>query len=85
MPSWKAWVQRPSGIIKMEGSASTLNLMKVENVASKQISIIDLKLLLHMVINYLFNSSYSFGYDCVLRNNLHVLDARAECYKTFHG
>ncbi len=23
MPSWKAWDQRPSGLVKMEGSAST--------------------------------------------------------------
>ena len=23
MPSWMAWVQRPSGLIKMEGSTST--------------------------------------------------------------
>jgi len=25
MPSWMAWVQIPSGLIKMEGSASTFN------------------------------------------------------------
>jgi hypothetical protein len=53
MPSWKAWVQRPSGLIKMEGSASAFNssyLVKVENVASKQILIIHLKLLFYMVI-----------------------------------
>jgi hypothetical protein len=43
MLSWKAWVQRPSGLIKMEGSASTFKIMKVENVALKSISIIDLK------------------------------------------
>ncbi len=25
MPSWKVWVQRPSGLIKMKGSSSTFN------------------------------------------------------------
>ncbi len=38
MPSGKAWVQRPKGIIKMEGSASTFNggyLVRVEKLAQK--------------------------------------------------
>ncbi len=39
MSRWMAWVQRLSGLIKMEGSASAL---KVENVSWKRISIIDL-------------------------------------------
>ncbi len=46
MPSWMAWVQRPSGLIKMQGSTSALReatLIKVENVSQKQILIIDLK------------------------------------------
>ncbi len=33
MPSWMAWVQRPSGLIKVEGSTSALRdptLIKVE-------------------------------------------------------
>ncbi len=34
-----AWVQRPSGLIKIEG---TTTAFKVENVSWKQISIIDL-------------------------------------------
>ena len=36
MPSWKAWVQRPRGLIKMEGSVSAFSgnyFVKVENVA----------------------------------------------------
>ncbi len=40
-----AQVQRPSGLIKVDASASTLKkstLMKAENVSWKQISIIDL-------------------------------------------
>ncbi len=32
MPSWMAWVQRPSCLFKTEGSASTF---KVENVSWK--------------------------------------------------
>jgi hypothetical protein len=39
MLSWIAWVQRPSGIIKTEGSTSTF---KAKNVSWKRISIIDL-------------------------------------------
>ncbi len=39
MPSWISWVQRPRGLIKMEGSTSTF---KAKNVSWKRISIIDL-------------------------------------------
>jgi len=49
MPSWKAWVQRHSHLIKGEGGeAQALKvrlqncLMKVENVSKEQISLIDL-------------------------------------------
>ncbi len=41
MPSWMAWVQIPSGLIKGKGSASAFN---VENVSWIQILIIDLNL-----------------------------------------
>ncbi len=40
-----AWVQRPSGLIKVEGNASTFReatKIKVENASLKLISIIDL-------------------------------------------
>jgi hypothetical protein len=36
MPSWKAWLQIPSGLIKMDLSASAFSgncLVKIENVA----------------------------------------------------
>jgi hypothetical protein len=42
MTSWKAWVKRPIGLIKLEGSASTFSwkrriaLIKVENVNLNQ-------------------------------------------------
>ena len=49
MPSWMAWVQRPSGLIKMEGSGSTF---KVENVSWKQISIIDLIIVEYIYVNF---------------------------------
>jgi hypothetical protein len=39
MPRWIAWVQKPSGLIKTEGSTSTF---KAKNVSWKRISIIDL-------------------------------------------
>jgi hypothetical protein len=38
MPSWMAWVQRPRGLIKMEGSAT---VSKVDNVSWRRISIIN--------------------------------------------
>ena len=46
MSSWKAWVQRLSGLIKMEGCASAFNgnyLVTVENVSQERVSITDLK------------------------------------------
>ncbi len=44
-----AWVQRPSGLIKMEGSASAF---KVKTVSWMRISIFKINL----VINYLYNN-----------------------------
>ncbi len=45
MPSWKAWVQRPSGIIKSARKHKCIwesALIKVENVSLEGIPIIDL-------------------------------------------
>jgi hypothetical protein len=56
MPSWMAWVQRPSGLIKMEGSASAL--IKVKNVSWKQISIIDLNHYRIVLLKKIFANSY---------------------------
>jgi hypothetical protein len=40
----KTWVQRPSGLNKMEGSTSAFNLENVKKLVLKQILIINLKL-----------------------------------------
>ena len=45
MPSWKAWVQSQSGLIKMREEAQALSVesnIKVENVLQEQIYVIDL-------------------------------------------
>jgi hypothetical protein len=49
MPSWKAWVQRPSSLLKMWETVQVLymegeriSLIKVENVSQDQISVTDL-------------------------------------------
>jgi hypothetical protein len=45
MPSLKAWVKRPVGLIKSGRSASAVRestLIKVDNFSEEQISIIDL-------------------------------------------
>ncbi len=47
MPSWMAWVQRPSGLIKMDRSGSAF---RVENVSWKWILIIDLNFYHIMIV-----------------------------------
>jgi hypothetical protein len=45
MPSWKAWAQRPSELIKRGGAKVLLvqsTLIKVDNVLNEKISVIDL-------------------------------------------
>ncbi len=43
MPSWKAWVQSPSGLNKWREAQVLLVEVKVEKLAQNQISITDLK------------------------------------------
>ena len=49
MPSWKAWVQRPSSLLKMwetvqvlDMESERISLIKVENVSQDPISVTDL-------------------------------------------
>ncbi len=42
MPSWMAWVQRPSGMGEVKPLLGESTLIKLENVSWKIISIIDL-------------------------------------------
>ncbi len=52
MPSWKAWVKRPSGLIKMEGSASAF-------IDSREVGIeanINKQSLIIVVYKYVFSN-----------------------------
>ncbi len=49
-----AWIQRPDGLIKKEGSPSAFNLEKVEKLALEWISMIDLELLLNTLPEAIF-------------------------------